>query len=94
VYGKDLDEVEEPFSAATDGNKLLAGGLGAVNLGGALYLGNLLSSPALVGVQLPSYFGLVQAFFPFLLLYGVLYNAVPAARFFVGQKKNAEIAQR
>ena len=35
-----LAEREIPFSVATDFNKLLAGGLGVVNLVGALYLGN------------------------------------------------------
>ena len=54
-----LEERESEFSVATDLNRVLAGGLGAVNLGGALYLGKLLSSPALVGARLPSYFGLV-----------------------------------
>lgn len=46
---------------AAQWKKIAAGALGAVNLGGALYLQNLLSGPAFVGVTLPGYYGFVQA---------------------------------
>lgn len=46
---------------AAQWKKVAAGVLGAVNLGGALYLQNLLSGPAFVGVTLPGYYGFVQA---------------------------------
>jgi hypothetical protein len=89
-----LQEREFRFSLAPDLNKFLAGGLGAVNLGGALYLGNLLSQVAGYGAQLPSYFGTVQAFYPLLLAYAVLFNVIPAARNFYIQSQNEKIRQR
>ena len=89
-----IQESEISFSVAKDFNKILAGGLGALNLGGALYLGNLLTSPALYGVQLPSYYGLVQSGFPFLLGYAVLYNAIPLARNFYIKAQNEKIKER
>ena len=92
-----VDIVEEApwkFSSASTTNQALAGGLGAVNLGGALYLGSMLSSPSLQGVVLPSYFGLVQAALPFLTVYAVMYNVIPAARFFWIKKENAKIEGR
>jgi len=89
-----LQEQEYTFSVASDWNKLLAGGLGALNLGGALYLGNILSSPALYGVRLPSYYGLVQSFFPLLLGYAILYNVIPLARNFWINGQNNQIKER
>lgn len=89
-----LQERELTFSLASDLNKFLAGGLGVVNLGGALYLGNLLSQVAAYGVQLPSYFGVVQALYPFLLGYAVLFNIIPLARNFAIQQQNAQIRER
>ena len=89
-----LTEREWKFSLATDLNKVLAGGLGVVNLGGALYLGNLLNQYALMGVRLPSYFGTVQALYPLLLGYAVLFNAIPLARNFWIQRQNDQIRQR
>jgi len=89
-----LQEREYKFSLASDTNKLLAGGLGALNLGGALYLGNLLSQVAMYGVRLPSYYGLVQSAFPLLLGYAVLYNVIPAARNLYITNKNKEIGER
>merc|ERR1719293_622213 len=49
-----LIEREYEFSLASSSQTLLAGALGAVNLGGALYLGGLLSKYAAYGVRLPS----------------------------------------
>mmetsp|Transcript_63067 Transcript_63067/g.73782 ORF Transcript_63067/g.73782 Transcript_63067/m.73782 type:complete len:390 (-) Transcript_63067:386-1555(-) len=89
-----LVESEYEFTGAKDLFKIGAGALGIVNLGGALYLGNLLSSPALVGVQLPSYMGLVQAGQPLLLGYAILYNLIPAVRNFVIKGKNEKIKER
>lgn len=56
-----LKEAPRLFSVAAQWKKVAAGVLGAVNLGGALYLQNLLSGPAFVGVTLPGYYGFVQA---------------------------------
>lgn len=85
-----LFEQEFKFSVAPDLNKFLAGALGIVNLGGALYLGNLLSQIAEYGYRLPSYFGTVQALYPFLLGYAVLFNIIPAVRnLYIKSQNNA-----
>jgi hypothetical protein len=89
-----LQEREWKFSLAPDLNKYLAGGLGVVNLGGALYLGNLLGQYALYGARLPSYMGTVQTFFPLLLTYAVLFNAIPLVRNFWISQQNAKIQER
>lgn len=89
-----LLEREYKFSLASSLQTILAGVLGAVNLGGALYLGNILGQYALYGVRLPSYMGLVQQFFPLLLGYAVLFNAIPLVRNFLIQGKNAKIRAR
>jgi hypothetical protein len=89
-----LQEQEYDFSLAPQTNRVLAGGLGAVNLGGALYLGNILGQYASYGIRLPSYFGLVQSLYPFLLSYAILFNVIPVVRNFWIQKKNDEIRKR
>lgn len=89
-----LLEREYKFSLASSGQTILAGALGVVNLGGSLYLGNLLGQYAMYGVRLPSYMGLVQQFFPLLLGYAVLFNAIPLVRNFWLKSQNAKIEQR
>lgn len=89
-----LLEREYKFSVAPDLNKFLAGGLGVVNLGGALYLGNILSQYALYGVRLPSFLGFTQSIYPLLLTYAVLFNVIPLARNFWISSQNAKIKQR
>ena len=89
-----LLEQEIKFSVAPDLNKFLAGALGVVNLGGALYLGNLLSQIAEYGYRLPSYFGTVQALYPFLLGYAVLFNIIPAVRNIYIKSQNTAIQLR
>jgi hypothetical protein len=89
-----LLEREYKFSLASSFQTVLAGGLGVVNLGGALYLGNLLGQYALYGVRLPSYMGLVQQFFPLLLTYAVLFNAIPLVRNIWLSRQNDKIRQR
>ena len=89
-----LQEVEVKFNRNGAGWNLLAGVLGGVNLGGALYLGALLPQLAAQGIRLPSYFGLVQAGYPLLLAYALLYNAIPAARYLLNKAKNQEIRER
>jgi hypothetical protein len=89
-----LQEREIKFSAAGDIQRILAGILGAVNLIGALYLGNILASPSLQGVRLPSYFGFVQMSYPFLLAYAILFNAIPLARSFWIKQENQKIKGR
>lgn len=82
------------FNRNGQGWNFLAGGLGVVNFGGAIYLGQLLSSPALVGVRLPAWFGLVQSSFPLLVGYAILYNVIPAARYLYNKNANEGIEQR
>jgi hypothetical protein len=89
-----LQESEYKFSLATPFNRVLAGGLGVVNLLGALYLGNMLNSYALYGVRVPSYFGLVQSAFPLLLGYAVLFNVIPLVRSFWIRSENEKIQRR
>jgi hypothetical protein len=89
-----LQEQELTFSLAPDINKFLAGGLGLVNLGGALYLGNLFQQAALYSVRLPGIYGAVQAFYPALLAYAVLFNVIPLVRNFYIGRENAKIQQR
>jgi hypothetical protein len=89
-----LQEREYKFSLAPDLNKFGAGGLGAVNLGGALYLGSIFKDYALYGVQLPSFLGLTQSIYPLLLTYAILFNAIPLARNFWIKSANSKIQAR
>ena len=89
-----LTEEEIPFSVATGFNKVLAGGLGVVNLGGALYLGNMLAQITAAGYTLPGGYGTVAALYPFLLGYAVLFNVIPVVRNFWIQRENDEIRKR
>jgi len=89
-----LQEREYKFSLAPSVNKFFAGALGIVNLGGALYLGNLLNQYALYGIRLPSFLGVAQSLYPGLLAYAVLFNAIPVFRNFWISSQNAKIEQR
>lgn len=88
-----LQEQEWKFSVANDFNKFLAGGLGVVNLGGVVYLGNLLSQLAPLA-RLPGWYGAVQTFYPALFAYAVLYNVIPLARNFWIKRQNEKIRKR
>jgi len=87
-----LQEKIVPFSRANPGQLLMAGGLGVVNLIGALSLGRMLGSP-LVLTRYPE-LALVGKLFPVLLGYAVLYNIIPVVRGFLQEKQNNEIASR
>jgi hypothetical protein len=89
-----LQEEEFKFSVAPELNKVLAGGLGVVNLGGALYLGNILGQYASYGYRLPPFLLAMQGFYPLLLGYAVLFNLIPAIRSQIIQRQNAQIQQR
>lgn len=96
-YDNDSEYLEEKnveFSRNPPVGNAAAIGLGVVNLGGALYLGQALASPSLAGVRLAGMFGLVQTGFPLLLGYAILFNAIPAARYVLNEKRNAEIDKR
>ena len=58
------------------------------------YRFQVLSSPALVGVRLPAWFGLVQSGYPFLLTYAILFNVVPLLRNVYNGRLNGEIEKR
>mmetsp|Transcript_963 Transcript_963/g.1480 ORF Transcript_963/g.1480 Transcript_963/m.1480 type:complete len:576 (-) Transcript_963:2587-4314(-) len=89
-----LEEKKYEFSLAPSGTRFLAGGLGVVNILGALYLGGQLSYYASYGIKLPALFGVVQSCYPLLLGYAVLYNVIPLVRSFWIKRKNALIQKR
>jgi hypothetical protein len=92
-----LQEQEFSFSVASDLNKFLAGGLGIVNLLGALYLGGRLAPLAATAASMyrvPAWFSLVQTAFPWLLTYAVLFNAIPLFRSWYIRQQNEKIRQR
>ena len=89
-----LQERKYKFSLAPDLYKFLAAGLGIVNLGGALYLGNILKQYALYGIQLPSFMGVTQTLYPLLLGYAALFNVIPLGRNFWIGRQNEKIEQR
>jgi hypothetical protein len=89
-----LQEREYKFSVASGMNKFFAGALGVLNLGGALYLGNLLNQYALYNVRLPSFLGVAQSLYPLLLGYAVLFNAIPLVRNLWITSQNAQIQKR
>ncbi|MEG4213420.1 hypothetical protein [Microcoleus sp. S13_B4] len=85
-----LREMLWRFSHASSGQVMLAAGLGAVNLVGALVLGNLLAKSAIAG----GFIGFVSAIYPMLLIYGVGFLAIPLIRYFWIQWKNSRIEAR
>ncbi|GAB5360373.1 hypothetical protein AAMO2058_000622000 [Amorphochlora amoebiformis] len=86
------DEVE--FSIAPKWKQFLAGGLGVVNLVGAIYLGILLRDPRLYYTVGPQFVAGISALFPGLLTYAVGFNLIPLVRSFLIKKENSEIEQR
>jgi len=85
-----LREMLWRFSNASSGQIMLAAGLGAVNLVGALVLGNLLSNSALASGLI----GFVSAIYPMILIYGVGFLTIPLIRYFWIQWKNSRIEAR
>ena len=85
-----LREMLWRFSNASSGQIMLAAGLGAVNLVGALVLGNLLSNSAIAG----GFIGFVSAIYPMILIYGVGFLTIPLIRYFWIQWKNSRIEAR
>ncbi|EGK83543.1 hypothetical protein D0A34_00535 [Microcoleus vaginatus PCC 9802] len=85
-----LREMLWRFSNASSGQIMLAAGLGAVNLVGALVLGNLLSNNLIAG----GFIGFVSPVYPMLLIYGVGFLAIPLIRYFWIQWKNSRIEAR
>eukprot|EP00472_Partenskyella_glossopodia_P008745 CAMPEP_0197520880 /NCGR_PEP_ID=MMETSP1318-20131121/6204_1 /TAXON_ID=552666 /ORGANISM="Partenskyella glossopodia, Strain RCC365" /LENGTH=519 /DNA_ID=CAMNT_0043072637 /DNA_START=345 /DNA_END=1904 /DNA_ORIENTATION=+ len=87
-------EIKIPFSLASDGNLLIAGILGVVNLVGAVYLGSLLRDPMLIYQTGPEFAALITKIFPFLLTYAIGYNVIPLLRGLANKRKNEEIEDR
>ncbi|MEG4531387.1 hypothetical protein [Microcoleus sp. D2_18a_D3] len=85
-----LREMLWRFSNASSGQIMLAAGLGAVNLVGALVLGNLLTNNLIAG----GFIGFVSAVYPMILIYGVGFLAIPLIRYFWVQWKNSRIEAR
>jgi hypothetical protein len=85
-----LREMLWRFSQASSGQVMLAAGLGAVNLVGALVLGNLLAKSAITG----GFLGFVSTIYPLILIYGVGFLTIPLIRYFWIQWKNSKIEAR
>lgn len=89
-----LEEKNIEFSRNPAFGNVAAAALGIVNLGGAVYLGQVLASPSLSGVTLGGVFGLAQAGYPLLLAYAILFNVIPLFRSFYINQMNTEIDKR
>ncbi|MEQ8959597.1 MAG: hypothetical protein RLP02_17020, partial [Coleofasciculus sp. C2-GNP5-27] len=88
-----LQEQPWRFSAATSGQKILAIGLGGVNIVGALMLGSLLRGGE-IAAEIGGLVAFVASIYWFLLGYGIGFLAIPLIRYFWIQRKNSEIAAR
>ncbi|HEY9845877.1 MAG TPA: hypothetical protein V6D03_06730 [Candidatus Caenarcaniphilales bacterium] len=88
-----LRELPWRFSRASSGQILLATGLGALNLIGALVLGSLLSDGA-IAAQVGGFVALVQSIFVLLLGYGTAFLSIPLLRYFWIQWRNRQIEVR
>ncbi|WP_427161554.1 hypothetical protein ACQFX9_08320 [Aliinostoc sp. HNIBRCY26] len=88
-----LEELPWRFSAADSGQITLSGGLGVVNLVGALILGSLLRDGT-VADQVGGLIAFVQGIYWILLVYGIGFLAVPLIRYFWLQGRNRKIASR
>ncbi len=80
------------FSKATSGQVMLAIGLGAVNVVGALVLGSLLRGG--IAAQLGGFVAFVNSIYWILLAYGIGFLAIPLIRYFWVQMKNKQVEAR
>ena len=87
------EEEEIAFSLATQSQKTMAAALGVFNFVGVVALGVLCSDPSIV-MRKPELVAAVTALLPGLKAYAVSFFAIPAARWFMTQKKNAQIEER
>lgn len=85
-----LQEFPWRFSRAGSGQLILAAGLGALNLVGALVLGKLLAE----GISAGGLVAFVQSIYWILLGYGTAFLAIPLIRYFWIQWRNGQIATR
>lgn len=85
-----LQELPQPFSAASSGQLVMSAGLGVLNFVGALFLGNLLAN----GVAAGGIVAFAQGIYWLLLGYGTAFLGVPLVRYFFLKWRNAKIAVR
>lgn len=81
------------FSQATSGQKMLAIGLGGINLILALVLGSFLQDPS-VAIQLGGVVALANSLYAVLLGYGIAFLVIPLIRYFWLQWRNQKISDR
>lgn len=81
------------FSEAGSGQIMLAAGLGAVNIVGALVLGSLLQDQVMVA-QLGGLVAFVNVIYPVLLGYGTAFLALPLIRYFWLKGRNVKLESR
>lgn len=88
-----LKELPYRFSQASSGQKIIAAGLGGVNLVLALVLWSLLRDGT-IAAQLGGLVAFVSGIFPVLLGYGLGFVAIPLIRYFWIQQRNRRIEAR
>ncbi len=88
-----LREYPWQFSQASSGQKMMAIGLGAVNIVGALVLGSLLADGA-IAAELGGLVAFVASIYWLLLGYGIAFLTVPLLRYFWIQWRNSKIESR
>ncbi|NJL84826.1 MAG: hypothetical protein HC886_00730 [Leptolyngbyaceae cyanobacterium SM1_1_3] len=88
-----LKEIPRRFSLATSGQIMLAIGLGAANIIGALVLGGLLQDQVLVA-ELGGLVAFVNSIYWLLLAYGTAFLSIPLVRYFWVQWRNGKIESR
>ncbi|MGF1491504.1 MAG: hypothetical protein ACFBSC_03425 [Microcoleaceae cyanobacterium] len=81
------------FSQASSNQVMLSIGLGAVNLVGALVLGNLLADGT-IAAQLGGFVEFVNWIYPVLLFYGTGFLGIPLVRYFWIQWRNTKVQAR
>ncbi|VEP18411.1 conserved membrane hypothetical protein [Hyella patelloides LEGE 07179] len=81
------------FTQANSSQKMLAIGLGGVNLILALVLGSLLQDPS-IAVQLGGLVAFVNSIYGVLVGYGIAFLAIPLIRYFWIQGRNQKISTR
>ncbi|WP_017295767.1 hypothetical protein [Geminocystis herdmanii] len=80
------------FSLATSSQKMLAVGLGAVNIVLALVLGSLLTSD--IAEEIGGFILFIEFLYPLLLTYAVSYLGIPLIRYFWLQNRNNKVKER
>ena len=86
-----MEEKPMVFSKASTGQQLLAGALGAVNFGGILTIGRMMSATRSLGTRPNMYLMALSNSFPLLLVYACLYVVIPLYRSVQITKRNEEI---